>query len=255
MSDFSQCINALCRNAHNNASEWQTCSMETVAERITKAMKARRTNPTALSNAMIEEERIPQTTIHRMANGVIKDPKADKLNLLAAALDIDTLWLQTGRGCMYTERTNSGPSYANPRGATVVTLPYKYPLISSVQAGAWTEIRDAFLPTEAEKWITSEKRASKLAFWLEVRGESMEPDYPAGGVILVDPEVSATAGSYVVAKLTNVQEATFKKLVTDNGKWYLLPLNRLFDKIEIDSPDVLIVGKVLLYQPASKPMP
>ncbi|WP_257152196.1 S24 family peptidase [Vibrio cholerae] len=44
---------------------------------------------------------------------------------------------------------------------------------------------------------------------------------PSGALVLVDTEKSYQNGVLVVAKLTDVNEATFRKLVIDAGQKYL----------------------------------
>lgn len=53
----------------------------------------------------------------------------------------------------------------------------------------------------------------------------MEPGFPNGGIIVVDPDVQPRPGSYVVVRLDDSQQATFKQLVVDGGEQYLKPLN------------------------------
>jgi SOS-response transcriptional repressor LexA len=61
-------------------------------------------------------------------------------------------------------------------------------------------------------------------FALRVTGDSMEPDFRPGMVLIVEPEMEPNPGDYVIAK--NAEgETTFKQLVKDGGDWYLKPLN------------------------------
>jgi SOS-response transcriptional repressor LexA len=101
----------------------------------------------------------------------------------------------------------------------------EYPLISWVQAGEWMEIADNFNPGEAEAYFPCPKKCSPHTFMLRVRGRSMEPKYQDGDLIYVDPEAQYQHGSNVVVKLSNDQEATFKRLVIEGGKKWLEPLN------------------------------
>jgi SOS-response transcriptional repressor LexA len=140
---------------------------------------------------------------------------------------------------------------ALPHHANTAPAPrlYRYPLISTVQAGQWAAIVDTFAPGDADEWPESPKRAGKHAFWLKIEGDSMEPRFMQGGMVLVDPDASADAGAFVVAKLVDSQEATFKKLATDAGRWYLVPLNKQYDAIVIDDPALRVIGRVVFYQP------
>lgn len=123
----------------------------------------------------------------------------------------------------------------------------KVPLISYVQAGSWEEASDPYSVGDAEDWIDAPSSAGPHAFWLRVVGDSMtshtSPSIPEGYLILVEPDLCAGNGSLVVAKLTDTNEVTFKKLVMDAGKSYLKPLNPSYRTIEING-NCKIVGVV-----------
>ncbi len=65
---------------------------------------------------------------------------------------------------------------------------------SHVQAGMFSPELRTFTKSDAEKWVSTTKKASGSAFWLEVEGNSMtaptgyKPSFPDGMLILVDPE-------------------------------------------------------------------
>ena len=52
----------------------------------------------------------------------------------------------------------------------------------------------------------------------------MEPIFPEGAILDVEPELDALNGDYVIARNEH-HEATFKQLIKDGGDWYLRPLN------------------------------
>ena len=63
---------------------------------------------------------------------------------------------------------------------------------------------------------------------LRVRGDSMVSEtgdsFPDGSLIIVEPELQALPGDYVIA-LNSENETTFKQLVKDGGELLLKPLN------------------------------
>lgn len=105
------------------------------------------------------------------------------------------------------------------------------PLISWVQAGHWNEAVDMHEPGYAEDWEPTTERVGPNAFALRVQGDSMEPEFPAGGIVIVDPSVEARNGDYVIAKVGG--SATFKQYVEDAGRAYLKPLNARYQIIEM----------------------
>ena len=67
---------------------------------------------------------------------------------------------------------------------------------------------------------------------------------PEGMMILVDPDIPATSGKLVVARLINANEATFKRYIEDGGRKYLKPLNPEYKMQEIHD-DCRIIGVVV----------
>ena len=84
------------------------------------------------------------------------------------------------------------------------------PLISWVQAGNFVNPEPPTTPGYAADWLETSATTSKSAFALTVFGDSMNPEFWDGDVIVVDPDRSAENGSYVVAK--NGDDATFGTL-------------------------------------------
>lgn len=129
------------------------------------------------------------------------------------------------------------------------------PLISWVQAGMWTEIQDNFLPGEAESWVAPmHSKPNGHAFALVVDGDSMTSPYsggrsfPEGTVLIVDPDMGYGPGDFVIAKDVLTQQATFKQLTTDGGRWYLKPINPSYATMEIDDPAIRVIGRVCEFQ-------
>ncbi len=141
----------------------------------------------------------------------------------------------------HSPRTVVAPSdeqvanYANvsPGPETV----YYLPLISWVRAGAWAEVADPYEPGEYERLVPVTRRYSGRAYALRIEGDSMQAldgdSFPDGSVICVEPNQEARNGSYVIAKLEDSQDATFKQLVIDGARRYLKPLNGRYPITEI----------------------
>lgn len=131
-----------------------------------------------------------------------------------------------------------------------VQLKYQnsFPLLSSVQAGAWSEAVEPYRLDEISHWYETTERTSERSFWLEVEGDSMTSatgvSFPEGTLVLVDTERDYQNGSLVVAKLTDVNNATFKKLVIDAGQKYLKPLNTAYQMMPING-NCRIIGVVV----------
>jgi SOS-response transcriptional repressor LexA len=104
------------------------------------------------------------------------------------------------------------------------------PLISSVQAGKWTEIKGEFSTSDAEQWLPCPAKHGPDTFCLRVEGHSMSNpgarhSYEPGDVIFVDPEKTPKPGDRVVARLESQEDATFKQYLEEDGRKLLKAIN------------------------------
>lgn len=58
---------------------------------------------------------------------------------------------------------------------------------------------------------------------LIVKGNSMEPLFPAGTALFIDPALQAASGNYVIA--SDGVDLTFTQLILEGEHWLLKPLN------------------------------
>lgn len=79
--------------------------------------------------------------------------------------------------------------------------------------------------------------ASGELYALQVKGESMEPEFPDGNVIIIDPTGVLRDGSYVIAILEN--EYVFRQYRRNGGRHYLSILKDDSETIEINGTDVI----------------
>jgi DNA polymerase V len=80
------------------------------------------------------------------------------------------------------------------------------------------------------------------AFALMVLGDSMEPEFKEGEVIVVEPEGVAEDGSYVIAYVDN--DWIFRQLARDGEGWRLQPLNPAYPSQTL--PDLGAVRGVVI---------
>ncbi|EKF9664396.1 LexA family transcriptional regulator [Vibrio cholerae] len=173
-----------------------------------------------------------------------REPSLSQIAKILKAVDLDSLTLHSDGNVEYTGDTISNVSTLDIQPRYQKT----FPVLSSVQAGAWTEACEPYEVREIEQWYETTERTSDRCFWLKVEGDSMTApsgvSIPDGALVLVDTEKSYQNGSLVVAKLTDVNEATFKKLVIDAGQKYLKPLNPAYQMIPING-SCKIIGVVV----------
>ncbi|KKY52677.1 LexA family protein [Pseudomonas ficuserectae] len=184
---------------------------------------------------------VTQPTVHRIITGESKSPKRENIERIAKVLRVPSKWLWDGG-----PRPASEP--AEPSNVAMIAQPermYRYPVLSWVAAGDWSE---AIEPGGSEEYELTDYKAKGPAFWLTVKGDSMTaptaPSVPEGSQILVDTRADVRPGKLVIAKLADSNEATFKKLVEDGGIRYLKPLNPAYPTVQC-SDDCKIIGVVV----------
>ncbi len=80
------------------------------------------------------------------------------------------------------------------------------------------------------------------AFALMVLGDSMEPEFHDGEVIVVEADGLAKEGSFVIAEVAG--EFTFRQLARAGAGWQLRPLNPAYPPLDL--PDLGAVRGVVI---------
>jgi SOS-response transcriptional repressor LexA len=184
---------------------------------------------------------VANSAVTQWITGESKSLKPENLYALAKATGFRAEWLAIGEG------PEKEPD-SNVAMAVQPDMMFRYPVISWVAAGAWAEAVEPYPPGFSDRYEMSEYDSKGPAFWLEVRGDSMTSpvgqSVPEGSLILVDTEADAYSGKLVIAKLSNSDKATFKKLVDDGGRRFLKPLNPAYP-MEACEDDCRIIGVVV----------
>ncbi|MCP5197022.1 MAG: helix-turn-helix domain-containing protein [Gammaproteobacteria bacterium] len=165
----------------------------------------------------------------------VRAPRAEEIKTISDITRVRAEWIQFGTGTMHASHEGLLAGIKRERKrwleekehSNVIPGPAiqgKVPVISWVQAGGWKEAIDSVaLDEEIEEWVTTTVQVREHTFGLRVQGDSMEPNFPAGIYIVVEPDIDPQPGDYVIVR--NQGEATFKQLIKDGDDWYLKPLN------------------------------
>jgi len=84
--------------------------------------------------------------------------------------------------------------------------------------------------------------AGSEPFALQVLGDSMEPEFRDGAIVIVEPGVVVNDGCYVVAQ--HNEEYVLRQLNICEQRWILKPLNKNYESVEISGLDA-IRGRVI----------
>lgn len=176
---------------------------------------------------------VSRQTINRYENNIITNIPSDKIELLARIFDTTPAYL------MGWEEETPEPPEPKPKGV-------KIPVLGTVRAG---------LPMEAiEEVLDYEEIPERMArcgehFGLLVRGDSMEPKFSQGDVVIVRRQPMVNNGEIGIF-LVNGCDATIKKYSKDNHGIDLIPLNdnypvQHYSKKETEELPVICLGKVV----------
>jgi DNA polymerase V len=72
---------------------------------------------------------------------------------------------------------------------------------------------------------------------LQVLGDSMEPEFMDGHIIVIEPDGVVENGSYVFAM--HEEEYIFRQLAIEDDKYYLKPLNEKYPTINVSGLDAI----------------
>lgn len=176
-------------------------------------LKSRRIALGLTQKDVAEGSGITQQSLQKIEDGKTQNPR--KIVDLARILKCSPEWLLFGRDNM--------PSAEITNVSVGPEIKGFFPLISWVQAGMWSHIEEIHV-LEAERFPCP-VTCSNQTFVLKVQGISMEPTFHDGDLIFVDPAIEWRHGAYVVARLDDHNEATFKQLVIEGSQKFLKPLN------------------------------
>lgn len=215
---------------------YKLAGMNTLAERI----KTARQHAKLTQKALASKVGVEQPVISQLETG--KNLQSAHLPKIAHVCGVSAIWLSDEIGPMVA---GEPAAEANVAMAAQPNMMFRYPVISWVEAGDWSEAVEPYPPGFSDAYELSDYDSKGQAFWLKVRGDSMTApsgtSIPEGMMILVDTEADIQPGKLVVAKLPASNEATFKKLVEDGGVRYLRPLNPDYKMIECGE-DCRIIG-------------
>ncbi len=162
---------------------------------ISEAELARRTN-------------IPQPTLHKILSGKTGDPRASTLKSLADFFGVTIDMLLTGSSQSITSSTGKKTQ--------------------SIAILSWSECIDAsklirsLNSTNWDNWITTEYPSTN-AYALTSK-PSMEPRFPKGSTLIIDPNIKPEDGDLIVVHFPNTNESTMRELSIDGPTKLLIPI-------------------------------
>ena len=79
--------------------------------------------------------------------------------------------------------------------------------------------------------------ANSEPFALRVLGDSMEPEFREGHIVIIDSSAAVESGSYVLAMVN--EEYIFRQLIIEKDRFVLRALNPGYKEIEVPGMDAI----------------
>ncbi|PXZ06332.1 DNA-binding protein [Gilliamella apicola] len=205
--------------------------MNNLGQRI----RARREELGLTQEQVAQQVGIKQQSYQAIESGSVKKPR--HLYEISVALQCDMAWLLSGKD-------------KDVKNVEVIDFKtYQVPLISYVQAGLWTESCELRDSTGFEYIMTS-LELSDEAFALKIKGDSMEPEFKEGDVVIIDPAIKPMPGEFVVA-VNGEEDATFKKYRElghdehERMQFELIPLNPDYTTMSSLKQQIRVIGTMV----------
>ncbi|HEM7310211.1 XRE family transcriptional regulator [Acinetobacter baumannii] len=220
--------------------------MNTLAERLRYAMEVlppKKIKGVDLARAV----GVKPPSVSDWLSGKSKTMEGENLLKASKFLGVNPNWLATGNG----SPTNN--NIVDDQLSNVIFRDlnlHKIPILDFVQAGFWHEV--VYDGTTPHSYTYTDYLSSnpEAIFSVIVQGNSMEPDFKEGDMLIVDASIAPKPGSYVIAQ-NGSHEATFKKYRVLSHDEYgrdifeLIPLNKDFPILSSITHEIRIIGVVV----------
>lgn len=196
---------------------------------LAERFKARRTELGMTQTEVATIAGVSQQSIETIESGKTRKPR--NIIELSKALKCSPDWLLNGKNIMPLAEISTR----------------RIPILSYVQAGALTEAKDVTDMDGNMEYVLADSDVPESSFALRIDGDSMQPEFKEGDIVIIDPELCPMPGEFVVAK-NNGHEATFKKyrpLGIGVDDFELVPLNPDYPVLRSADVPLQIVGVMI----------
>ncbi len=140
--------------------------------------------------------------------------------------------------------------YASGSRSNVEEVPLgwrRIPVLDYEQIGRWTASADRPKDEELRESIVTDLEHPPSTFAMRIKGDSMEPRFQPGDMVVIDPTLQPSPGDFVVATEPS-GEASFRQYrsagINENGidVFELVPLNALHAPLRSDRVALRIAG-------------
>lgn len=177
---------------------------------------------------------LPVMTIRRIVSGETTDPRISTLKLIADFFEvtIDSLIDTASKAAPLTNKNQ--PLFIPILDWTTATIMRS---IKDINLHLWKDWHPVILGDQYS--------LDSGVFALKTR-PSMQPRFPVGTLLIIDPNETPTDGDIVLVKLKKEKELSLRELVIDPPKWQLQPIIPGSEILFYEKSQHKIVGVVIL---------
>ncbi len=168
---------------------------------------------------------IGQPVVHRICSGETDNPKVATLSPIANFFAISISQL-IGDEPLPTDRI---PGTYNPDAQGW----RKIPILGWDQVLLWPKLTQKLGPLPT---ISTDIELGQHAYAIAVRDTTMEPRFPEGTMLLIDPELEPNSLDFAIVHVEGHQLPNFKQVLIDGEQTILKSLNADFKTLLLDKP-------------------
>jgi len=168
---------------------------------------------------------IGQPVVHRICSGETDNPKVATLSPIANFFAISISQL-IGDEPLPADRI---PGTFNPG----VQGWRQIPLLTWKQVLYWPDLSEKSIPLPS---ISTDVPMSQYAYAVSARDTTMEPRFPEGTLLLIDPDLKPNSLDFAIVHIEGHELPHFKQILIDGGHTILKPLNTDFKTLLLDKP-------------------
>lgn len=171
--------------------------------KISKIINRLLTEENMRVSELARKVKLPQPTVQRIAAGVCENPHISSLKPIADYFSITVDQLKGFEPIPKFDRL------------------VKIPLLAWEDVSTW----HAKFITNTEENVMVDVEVSKQAYALRLIDSAMEPVFPYGTILILDPLVKAKDRSYIITLLKNSDMPIFRQLIINGPDKFLKPLS------------------------------
>lgn len=192
---------------------------------LSKILKGLMTEIGLNESGLARRTGIGQPVVHRICSGETDNPKVETLRPIANFFAISISQL-IGDKPLPADRI---PGTFNPDAQGWRQIP----LLNWDQILYWPNLNQKIVPLPT---ISTDIELGQHAYAVAVRDTTMEPRFPEGTILLIDPNLKPNNLDFAIVHITGQDLPNFKQILIDGGHTILKPLNTDFKTLLLDKP-------------------